>query len=162
MQYLKTLDYILFILLMVGGIWGAIKGFLDELSSKFGLVLGFIIALMFTHNLSPVFQNKLGFPLWFSAFASYFLIFIFGYLFTRIIGSVLFNIVDSANLSVVDNILGFFLGLIEAFCLIAAFEFILGYQNLFNLKPVFEESLFSSKLILPFADACVSAIKNVI
>ncbi len=162
MQYLKTLDYILFVILMVGGIWGAIKGFLDELSSKFGLVFGFMVALMFTHNLSPVFHNKLGFPLWFSAFASYFLIFIAGYILIRILGSVLFRIVDTANISVVDNILGFFLGLVEAFVLIAAFEYILGYQNLFNLKPVFEESLFSSKLVLPFANACVSAIKNVI
>ena len=162
MQYLKTLDYILFVILMVGGIWGAIKGFLDELSSKFGLILGFMLALMFTHSLSPVFQNKLGFPMWFAAFSAYFIIFIAGYLLVRIIGSVLFNIVDTANISVVDNILGFFLGLIEAFCLIAAFEFILGYQNLFNLQPVFEESLFSSKLILPFANACVSLIKSVI
>ncbi len=162
MQYLKTLDYILFILLMVGGIWGAIKGFLDELSSKFGLVLGFMLALMFTRSLMPVFQNRLGFPLWFSAFISYFLIFMFGYLFVRILGSVLFKIVDTANITVLDNILGFFLGLVETFCLIAAFEFILGYQNLFNLKPVFEASLFSSKLVLPFANACVSAIKSVI
>ncbi len=162
MQYLKTLDYILFIILMVGGIWGAIKGFLDELSSKFGLVLGFVLALMFTQSLSSVFRNKLGFPLWFSAFMSYFLIFISGYILMRVIGSMLFRIVDTANMSVVDNILGFFLGLVETFCLIAAFEFILGYQNLFNLKPVFEESLFSSKLVLPFANACVSAIKSVI
>ena len=162
MQYLKTLDYILFVILMVGGIWGAIKGFLDELSSKFGLVLGFMLALMFTHALAPVFQNKLGLPLWFAAFSAYFIIFIVGYLFVRIIGSVLFNIVDTANISVLDNILGFFLGLVEAFIMIAAFEYILGYQNLFNLQPVFEESLFSSKLILPFANACVSLIKSVI
>ena len=162
MQYLKTLDYILFIILMVGGIWGAIKGFLDELSSKFGLVLGFVLALMFTHSLSPVFHNKLGFPLWVSAFISYFIILIFGYLLMRILGSVLMNIAETANISVVDNILGFFLGLVETFCLIAAFEFILGYQNLFNLQHVFEESLFSSKLILPFANACVSLIKSVI
>ena len=161
-QYLKTLDYILFVILMVGGIWGAIKGFLDELSSKFGLILGFMLALMFTHSLAPVFQSKLGLPMWFAAFFAYFIIFIVGYLLVRIIGSVLFNIVDTANISVIDNILGFFLGLIEAFCLIAAFEFILGYQNLFNLKPIFEESLFSSKLILPFADACVNLIKSAI
>jgi len=162
MQYLKTLDYILFVLLMIGGVWGAIKGFLDELSSKFGLVLGFMLALMFTHLLSPVFQDKLHLPAWFSAFLAYFAIFIVGYLLTRLIGSVLYNIVDTANITVLDNIMGFFLGLVEAFCLIAAFEYILGYQNLFNLQHIFEESLFSSKLILPFANACASAIKSAV
>ena len=162
MKYLTTLDYILFIIFMIGGIWGAIKGFLDEISSKFGYVLGFILALMYTHLLSPVFVDNLGFPLWFASFTAYFIIFVAGYLIMKGFGAILSNIVDTANLSVVDNLLGFFLGLLEAFFLFAAFEYILGYQNLFNLKPVFEESLFSSKLILPFANACVSAIKNVI
>ncbi len=162
MQYLKTLDYILFVFLMVGGIWGAIKGFLDELSSKFGLVAGFVLALMFTSLLRPVFEDKLSLPAWMAAFLSYFLIFIVGYLLVRLIGSILSNIVDTANISVVDNLLGFLLGLAETFALIAAFEFILSYQNLFNLKSLFEESLFSSKLIMPFAEACASLIKSVI
>ncbi|MBQ5365468.1 MAG: hypothetical protein IIU49_05310 [Spirochaetales bacterium] len=76
-------------------------------------------------------------------------------------GAILSNIIDTANLSVVDNLLGFFLGLLEAFCLFAAFEYILGYQNLFNLKKLFDESLFSRKLIQPFAEFCVSTIKNI-
>lgn len=45
MQYLTTLDYIIFILFMVGGVWVAMKGFFNELSTKFGYVLGFILAL---------------------------------------------------------------------------------------------------------------------
>ena len=117
---------------------------------------------MYTHLLSPVFVNNLGFPLWFASFTSYFLIFITGYLIMKGFGSILSHIVDTANLSVVDNLLGFFLGLLEAFFLFAAFEFILGYQNLFNLKQLFDESLFSRKLIQPFAELCVSTIKNII
>ncbi len=162
MEYLKTLDYILFVVLMVGGIWGAIKGFLDELTSKTGLVMGFILALMFTHSFSVVFSERLGFPNWFAAFSAYFIIFVAGYLLMRLIGSVLSSIVETANITVIDNILGFFLGLIEAFLVISAVEFILGYQNLFNLQPIFEESLFSSKLFLPFAQKAVSLIKSVI
>ena len=161
MKYLTVLDYILFILFMIGGIWGAIKGFLDELSTKFGYVLGFILAIMYTHLLSPVFVEHLGFPMWFASFLAYFAIFIVGYLLMKAFGGILGHIVDTANLSVVDNLLGFFLGLAEAFLLFAAFEYILGFQNLFNLKPLFDESLFSRKLIQPFAELCVSTIKNV-
>ena len=161
MKYLTTLDYILFIIFMIGGIWGAIKGFLDEISSKFGYVLGFILALMYTHLLSPVFVDNLGFPLWFASFTAYFIIFVAGYLIMKGFGAILSNIVDTANLSVVDNLLGFFLGLLEAFFLFAAFEYILGYQNLFNLKKLFDESLVSRKLIQPFAELCVSTIKNI-
>jgi len=161
MKYLTVLDYILFILFMIGGIWGAIKGFLDELSTKFGYVLGFILALMYTRLLSPVFVEHLGFPLWFASFLSYFAIFIVGYLLMKAFGGVLSHIVDTANLSVVDNLFGFFLGLAESFLLITAFEYILGLQNLFNLKPLFDKSFFSSRLIQPFAEFCVSTIKNV-
>ena len=161
-QYLTTVDYILFILLMVGGIWGAIKGFLDEVSSKFGFVLGFLLALMYAHLLSPVFVNHLHFPAWVAAFTAYFLIFMAGYVLMKIFGSILSNIVDTAHLSVLDRILGFVLGLVEAFFLIAAFEYILRYQDLFSLGSVFEDSLFSSKLILPFADFFMKTIKSVV
>ncbi len=44
----------------------------------------------------------------------------------------------------------------------AAFEYIMGFQNLFNLQHLFEESLFSSRLIMPFAEACASTIKSFI
>ena len=161
MKYLTVLDYILFIIFMIGGIWGAIKGFLDEISTKFGYILGFVLALMYTHLLSPVFVDNLGFPKWVAAFSAYFVIFVAGYLLMRAFGAILSNIIDTANLTVVDNLLGFFLGLLEAFCLFAAFEYILGYQNLFNLKKLFDESLFSRKLIQPFAELCVSTIKNI-
>ncbi len=162
MEYLTTLDYILFVLFMIGGIWGAIKGLIDELSSKFGYIIGFILALMFTYLLAPVFIEKLGFPDWFSAFTSYFLIFVVGYLMIRGLGGVLSNIAETAHLAVVDHLLGFFLGLLEAFVLIAAFEYIMGFQNLFNLQSVFEDSLFSSRLIMPFAERCASTIKGMI
>ncbi len=162
MQYLKTLDYILFVLFMIGGIWGAIKGFMEEVSSKFGYVAGFILALMFTHVLSPVFSEKLGLPGWVAAWASYFLIFMAGYLLMKGFGGIISNITESANLTVVDHLLGFALGLVEAFVLLAAFEYIMGFQNLFNLQHLFEESLFSSRLIMPFAEACASTIKSFI
>ncbi len=162
MQYLTTLDYILFGLFMIGGIWGAIKGFMEEVSSKFGYIVGFIVALMFTHLLVPVFEDKLGLPLWISAWVSYFLLFMAGYLIMKALGGILSNITETAHLTVVDHLLGFLLGLIEAFVMLAAIEYMMGFQNLFNLQHLFEESLFSSRLIMPFAEACASTIKGMI
>lgn len=160
MKYITALDYVIFILFVVGGIWGAIKGFLDEVATKFGYVLGFLLALMFTHSVCYFFREKAGFPAWFAAFIAYFVIFVVGYLAMKGIGAMISNIMDTANLSVVDNILGFFLGLVEAFLIMALFEYILGFQNLFNLKHIFEESLFSSKLLLPFARACAASVSS--
>ena len=162
MKYITALDYVIFVLFIVGGIWGAIKGFLDEIATKFGYVLGFLFALMFTNSLSTFFRDKAGFPAWFAAFIAYFLIFITGYLVMKGIGAIINNIVDTANLSVVDNILGFFLGLVEAFIIMAFFEYILGFQNLFNLQKYFDESLFSSKLLIPFANLCSSKVAGIV
>ena len=162
MKYITSLDYVIFILFVVGGIWGAIKGFLDEVATKFGYVLGFLLALMFTHSVCYFFRDKAGFPAWFAAFIAYFLIFITGYLVMKVIGAIINNIVVTANLSVVDNILGFFLGLVEAFIIMAFFEYILGFQNLFNLQKYFDESLFSSKLLIPFANLCSSKVAGIV
>ena len=75
---------------------------------------------------------------------------------------ILSNITETAHLTVVDHLLGFLLGLIEAFVMLAAIEYMMGFQNLFNLQHLFEESLFSSRLIMPFAEACASTIKGLI
>ena len=160
MEYIKALDYVIFVLFIIGGIWGAIKGFIEEVSTKLGYILGFLFAMMFTHTLCGFFRDKAGFPAWFAAFIAYFLIFITGYLLMKGLGAILSNIAETANITVVDNILGFFLGLVEAFIVMAVFEYILGFQNVFNLQHYFDESLFSSKLLLPFARAVASTVSG--
>lgn len=162
MDKLATIDYIIFVLVMIGSIWGAIKGFIEELSSKFGYILGFILAIMFTQMLSEVFVSNFSLPVWFSAFISYVLIFVVGYLMMKAFGSVIKNITDNDAMEVVDRLLGFFLGLLECLLLIGLFEKILVLQNIFNLKPAFEESLFSTKIISPFIDLLLSVIKGFI
>ncbi|MCF0117229.1 MAG: CvpA family protein, partial [Bacilli bacterium] len=138
-----------------------IKGFIDEVSAKAGYVFGFIVALMFTRQFSGLFINRFDFPAWFAAFIAYFCLFIITYIVIRILGSVLTNIMDTANLSVIDNIAGFVLGILETFLIIAALEYILGHQNLFNLSHIFEESLFCSKLITPFASKFFGLISKI-
>ena len=161
MEYLKTVDYIIIVLLFIGGIWGAIKGLIDELSSKFGYVIGFVVAFMFTSALAKVFAENFGFPYWFAAFVGYFLIFMVGYSAVRGLGSVLNNICEESNLDVVDHLLGFFLGGIEALLLVGLAEYLLNYQNLFNLKDIFAESFLSSRLIMPFSTWFVELFNSV-
>lgn len=161
MGYLKTVDYIIIVLLFVGGIWGAIKGLIDELTSKFGYVFGFVVAFMFTSSLAKVFAEKFSFPYWFSAFLSYLIIFMVGYSIMKGFGTVLNNICEETNLDVLDHLLGFFLGGIEALLLVGLAEYLLNYQNLFNLQDVFKESFLSSRLIMPFSTWFVELFNSV-
>ena len=57
MEYIKALDYVIFVLFIIGGIWGAIKGFIEEVSTKLGYILGFLFAMMFTHTLCGFFRG---------------------------------------------------------------------------------------------------------
>ncbi len=161
MEYLKTVDYIIIVLLAIGGIWGAIKGLIEEVSSKFGYVLGFVVAFMFTSSIAKLFVEQFGFPYWFAAFLGYFMIFMIGYSSMRGLGTIINNICEETKLDVVDHLLGFFLGGIEALLLLGLAEYLLNYQNLFNLKEVFEESFLSSRLIMPFSTWFVELFNSV-
>ena len=147
-EYLKTIDYIIFVLLMIGGIWGAIKGFIEEISSKFG----FLLAAMFTKALSNVLIEQMSFPRWFAAFIAYFMIFMAGYSVMKGLGSALGGICETTNIAVVDNLLGFALGVVESILVIGILEMLLKYQNLVDMDSTLSESFFSQRLILPLVE----------
>lgn len=149
MQYLTVLDYIVLALVAVGGIWGAIKGFIEELSNKFGYVAGFAVALMFSNYLIPVLDDKFQLPPWLNACLSYVILFVAGFLVIKMIGSILQNIFDTANLTSIDNIAGFIIGVAEAIVLIGLVETLLSHQSLIDLNSYFEQSVISQKLIFP-------------
>ena len=151
-----VLDYIIMGFALVCSIWAAIKGFIDEISSKFGYVLGFLVALMFTCLLSSLFQKEIGLPKLFASFLSYVILFVTGYILMRLLGMMLTTITETAHLGAVNNVLGFILGLTEAVLVTGMIETVLYHQNTFNLVPYFKKSYFSSEVILPF----FNSIKN--
>lgn len=161
-DYLKTIDYIIFVLLMIGGIWGAIKGFIEEVSSKFGYVLGFLLGAMFTKALSSVFVQQMAFPRWFASFIAFFLIFMAGYSVMKGVGTALGGICETANIAVIDNLLGFALGVVESILVIGILEMLLKYQNLVDLGPTLEESFFSSRLIVPMVEWFKTAVEGIV
>ncbi|MCR4676680.1 MAG: CvpA family protein [Sphaerochaetaceae bacterium] len=160
MSALNTLDYIIFVFAMIWAVWGAIKGFLEELSQKFGYVIGFLTGLMFTASLAGFFEERLSIPYWIAAFAAYVILFLLGYLFIKVIGNVLQTIFKTANLSVLDNFLGFFLGLFEAIIILGVLERLLLNQSVISISNYIEGSFFSQKILLPFMNFISSFVKG--
>lgn len=159
---MNTLDYIIMGLAVIGGIWGAIKGLIDELSDKFGYVLGLAVAMMFTVLLAPVFEAKLGLPVWLASFLSYVVLFLVGFTVMKIFGKILGNISETAHLGAVDRILGFVLGLLEAVVVIGFAETILSSQHLINVSGPIGKSWVSGKIILPVFNAIRSWIQSLL
>ncbi len=160
MSALTTFDYIVFVFIMIWGIWGAIKGFLEELSQKFGYVTGFLVALMFTALFASFFVDRLSIPYWFAAFVSYVILFILGYLFIKVVGNVLQAIFKTIQLKFLDNLLGFFLGLFEGIIILGLLEIVLKYQSLIDVSAYVNSSVIYQNIIEPFTGFVSSFIKG--
>lgn len=144
-----TLDYVIIGFTLVCSVWAAIKGFIGEISTKFGYVFGFATAMVFTIALTPVLESKTGLPLWLSALLSYVILFLVGFLLIVLVGRMLENITESAHLGSINNILGFVLGIVEAVIIVGFFETVLHSQNIIKVTPYINKSYISREIILP-------------
>ena len=162
MDVLNTVDWIIIVLCAIGAIWGAIKGFIDEFSQKTGYIAGLLAALMFTKAVAPLFSNNFNLPTWVSALIAYVLLFIVGYLLIKMLGTMLKGISDTASISFLDNLLGFFLGLLESVLVIGMLETLLSYQSMFDLSEAFRQSFISSNLIMPMFNIVSTQVQGII
>lgn len=150
----STLDFVILGLTLIGALWGAIKGFIDELADKFGYVVGLAAALMFATVLSSIFMEYISMPQWLASFLSYVVLFFAGFLVMKIFGKILSAIFSRAHLKGLDAFLGFVLGAAEMFIILGFFETILLSQNLIDISSLVSESFISTDYLLPiFAKA---------
>lgn len=159
---MNNLDYIIIGFVVVGGVWGAIKGFIDEISDKFGYVLGLVVSLMFTVLLSPVFQSKLELPVWLASFLSYIILFLAGFIVMKLLGRVLEGITETAHLGWVNNTCGLVLGLLEAVVIVGLVESVLLNQSFINITKFTDGSIVSQKVILPVFKAVSTWIQSLV
>lgn len=161
MSNLNTVDIVLLVLFVIGGIQGAFKGFLEELAQKFGFVFGFVVALMFSKNLSSFVLDKVSVPVWMGCGISYVILFLAGYLFIKIISKIISDIIDSDAANFVDSLLGFVLGLFEMLIVCGALIQLLGHQSLIDLDTYFNGSLINTKFVSPVFKSILSLAHEV-
>lgn len=158
---LNTVDYIILGVVLVFGIWGAIKGLIEEVARKFGYFAGLLVALMFTKALEGVFVSSLEWPLWLSAAVSYIVLFLAGYILIKILGNILQNIFEEAHLTALDNCLGLLLGLFEGIVIVGLVEILLSHQSIINLQSYFDQSSISNSVIVPVFDWVTTIVHKV-
>lgn len=159
MDMFNTFDWIIMALCAIGAIWGAIKGFIDEFSQKSGYIAGLTAALMFTKMLLPRLSGT-GIPYWLGAFLCYVVLFMAGFLLIKMLGTIIRRISDTAGISFVDNLLGFFLGLAEMVFVVGIIETVLAYQTMFDLQKLFNESIISTKIIMPVFNIALNQVQG--
>lgn len=155
-------DIVIFSLCMISAVFCCIRGFINEFCHHAGMIFGFCAGFLFTSMVTPLVDEAAAgrIPEWASALISFVVLTSVGYVIFRLLGSALETIVDSFNLGAVNNILGFFWGLLAALFVLSALMYILSMQNIVDFSPLFDASIFANKLIKPLLPQTISTIEG--
>ncbi len=160
-NFFNALDIILFLILMIGGIGGALVGFIESFSRSAGYVLGTIGGLMFTVPVAGLFMETFGLSVLPASLLAFVVLFMVAFILVRIAASILQRVVDlSAGLEAIDRLLGFFWGVLTSFLIIALICYAMRSQKLLNVAPLFDASQFITRVIDPYLPAAIRAVKE--
>jgi membrane protein required for colicin V production len=154
----SAIDIISLIILVLTALRITFKGFVSEFMSKAGLLVGLLAALMFTALLSPVIDQYLHIGSW-SNVISFAVLFMAGFLLMTVLSSVIKQILESLHLYVLDNILGFILGVLEGAVLISLIIFLLKLQTFMDVDSLLGSS-WVVKLLEPIAPYGINFVKE--
>ena len=102
--YFNSIDIIVFVLAIIGGIADTLTGFADAFSHRSGYIVGFFSGLMFTRIIADVFSQSFSLPPILSSLIAFVLLFLIGYGLC-IVGNLLET--DATGLRAVNGLLGF-------------------------------------------------------
>ena len=157
-------DIIIFVICMISAVFCCIRGFVNEFSHHAGIIFGFATGFLFTTLLSPKLSDALSdkMPLWIVSLISFVILTSVGYIVFRLLGSALETIVESFHLGALNNILGFFWGLIIALFILSVIMYVLSLQHIIDFSPLFDNSLIANNLIKPLLPETISTIEDMI
>ena len=148
----EVLDIIALVILIIAALRAMFKGFVKEFMSKAGLLIGFLLALMFSPSIAPYIDEQFGFGSW-SNIAAFAALFLAGYLVTKVVANALRTILEGLHLAFLDNILGFVFGLIEGAIIISFLVYLLRLQTVFEIESFLSQSWVVGQLefIAPYS-----------
>lgn len=147
--WISGVDVIVLIFCILGGVSGAITSFSRILGKRAGSVLGILFAIMFSRALSVHIIQAFSLSLFLSVLIAYAVLFTVTYIVASVLGGVLGNILDAIGLDIVDRILGFAAGLLEALIFCILILHLLEIQRLIPLQEYILPSFFYNYLTLP-------------
>ncbi len=160
-NFFNALDVILFLILMIGGIGGALVGFIESFSRSAGYVLGTIGGLMFTVPVASLFMRTFDLSVFPASLLAFVVLFMVTFVLVRIAASILQRVIDlSVGLEAVDRLLGFFWGFLSTFLVVAVICYAMRSQKLLNVAPLFSSSQFITRIIDPYLPAAIRAVKE--
>ncbi len=138
-----TFDIVSLIILLILAIRVTFRGFVAEIMSMASVLVGIIIAVIFTHTVSIFLQGYIGESFWNTVIA-FLGLFLISYLIIKIFENSLNSLIEKIQLEKLDQSLGFFLGLVEGFLFVVILVFVLRTQPFFEIDKLLENSFSAS------------------
>jgi membrane protein required for colicin V production len=153
----STLDVILLIIIGLGAIRAVFRGFVKELMSVGAIILGILLAMLFSGMVAVYLEQWLGKSVW-TQVAAFLVIFVVVYLVLKLFEAGLNGLIERVNLQNLDKALGLFLGLIEGILLSFILLFLMQIQPFFDVQDLLEASLLYGILapFFPYATAVLN------
>lgn len=152
------LDVIFLIVILIFALIATAKGFIGAIFGKLCWIMGLFGAFFFYKYLlkymTGVIKNEM-----LAAIACFFLIFVVIFLIVKIIQVILQKAFSGDIMKGLDRALGFFFGLVEGLVIVFIFIFIVKNQPWFDVRNLFEGSLFY-QILSPMLDFSHKAISN--
>ena len=144
---MSVLDIIFIIIAIVIVVRCIMRGFVEEFLSMAAIILGFAGAVFLSGPIGKIVETYFGLSMW-SHIIAFLGCFIGIYIIIKILEGVIHRIFDKLNLERLDKALGFVLGLLEAFLVVAILIFILSW---FTWLPFLDiEQLLADSFIAGF------------
>jgi len=160
----SVVDWVLVVILVLGGFRASVNGFFHEISYKLGYLLGFFGALMFSQDLALYIEKSAGLSLFVCLLISYVAIFLLGFILVAILGDSIQNLFQKIKLGFIDKLLGFVIGVFEALIVIVIVYSLLKSQKFFDFSPYFDKSWICNKYLndlAKFSQETLSGVRGV-
>jgi membrane protein required for colicin V production len=145
-----VVDIVFVVLIALLVIRCATRGFIKELVSTVGLILGFLAALLLYSSGGAFIREKvssLNMPI-VPEILAFIALFLIVFIIIKIIGAILKGIIEGIHLGGADKFLGIVLGLVEGLIVVTLVIFVINIQPLFDAQKFLQGSKFA-EILLP-------------
>ncbi|MBN2534307.1 MAG: CvpA family protein [Spirochaetales bacterium] len=148
---LSILDIIFIIVFIIIVVRCIMRGFVEEFLSMAALICGIAGAVFLSGPVGKLLDTYFGLSMW-SHIIAFLGCFIVIYIIIKILEGIIHNIFDKLNLDKLDKVLGFLLGCLEGFLVVAVIVFLLSWFTWLPFVDIEQllKTSFIARFILPF------------
>jgi membrane protein required for colicin V production len=148
--HIGILDIIFIVVWILVTIRCIFRGFIEEILSMAGVILGITGAVFLSGPLGVLLNNTFKLGMW-SQLIAFLACFVIIYIIVKVLESVILNIFEKLNLEKLDKALGFLLGLVEGLLVISVAIILLNWLTwipVVDIEGLLKES-FMAQLLMP-------------